>query len=29
MDKIIKDQFPLIAQRIVGNLLGPDAAVAK
>jgi hypothetical protein len=25
MDKIIKVQFPLIAQRIVRNLLGPDA----
>ena len=25
MDKIIKVQFPLIAQRIVANLLGPDA----
>ena len=29
MDKIIKVQFPLIAQRIVSNLLGPDAVVAK
>ena len=29
MDKIIKVQFPLIAQRIVGNLLGPDAVVTQ
>jgi hypothetical protein len=29
MNKIIKDQFPLIAQRIVSNLLGPDAVVAE
>ena len=26
IDKIIKDQFPLIAERIVNNLLGPDEA---
>ncbi len=29
MDKIIKLQFPLIAQRIVSNLLGPDVANAE
>ncbi len=29
MDKIIKVQFPLIAQRIVSNLLGPDAATVE
>jgi hypothetical protein len=29
IDKIIKDQFPLIAQRIVQNLLGPDAVMAE
>jgi hypothetical protein len=29
IDKIIKVQFPLIAQRIVSNLLGPDAATVK
>lgn len=29
MNKIIKVQFPLIAQRIVKNLLGPDAVVAE
>ena len=28
MDKIIKVQFPLIAERIVNNLLGPDQAEA-
>ena len=26
IDKIIKTQFPLIAERIVNNLLGPDQA---
>jgi hypothetical protein len=29
IDKIIKVQFPLIAQRIVGNLIGPDATAAE
>lgn len=29
IDKIIKSQFPLIAQRIVGNLVGPDHANAQ
>jgi hypothetical protein len=29
IDRIIKIQFPLIAQRIVQNLLGPDAVVAE
>ncbi len=29
IDKIIKIQFPLIAERIVNNLLGPDGAVVK
>jgi hypothetical protein len=29
IDKIIKVQFPLIAQRIVSNLLGPDAVTVE
>lgn len=29
INKIIKDQFPLIAQRIVSNLLGPDKALVE
>jgi hypothetical protein len=29
IDKIIKVQFPLIAQRIVSNLIGPDATAAE
>ena len=29
IDKIIKTHFPLIAQRIVGNLVGPDSASAQ
>ena len=29
IDKIIKNQFPLIAQRIVSNLVGPDEARAE
>jgi len=29
IDKIIKVQFPLIAQRIVQNLVGPDEAIAE
>jgi hypothetical protein len=29
IDKIIKIQFPLIAQRIVSNLIGPDATAAE
>ena len=29
IDKIIKEQFPLIANRIVNNLLGPDHADAQ
>ena len=29
MDKIIKGQFPLIAERIVSNLVGPDEAMVE
>ncbi len=29
IDKIIKEQFPLVAERIVNNLLGPDHADAQ
>jgi hypothetical protein len=29
IDKIIKIQFPLIAERIVNNLVGPDVAIVK
>ena len=29
MDKIIRIQFPLIAKRIVQNLLGPDAVYVR
>jgi hypothetical protein len=29
IDKIIRVQFPLIAKRIVENLLGPDAAYVR